>query len=234
MKKLIIGFDVNEVLRSFIDRFDFYYEKEFKNNNLDPKNEHGFKFLEKYVFNPSVEINNILHPNVNKDDVYVEKVKLTPEQVFNKFLYEDYTFEIFGGASAVDRNTFTELNLLYKEYKDIYDFKIVVNENEKARAKTLFFLSKYDLQIPQIIFVDNEKEIWKNVDIYVTANPNYLNNHPIDKIIIKYKRDFNSSIFIDFTVKKIRTIQNILKNKNKLYKLWFVGKILELFKFLNL
>ena len=138
-----------------------------------------------------------------------EELKLTAKEVYNRFLYQDYVFEIFGSAQRM----YKQLDLHFKnfciDYGDDYEIVIVSKENFFSIVPTLHFLSMIGSRATKYVFTESNEEIWDNVDILVTADPELLLNVPEDKYVIKVMRPFNVEIKKDFEIMEINDLNSI-------------------------
>ena len=214
--KIKIGIDINEILRSLWLKFDYMYYKEFgdhddENNEIEGK--YTYDFFKDYKWEDIEEEVSYLREDAPEDinplDYKVdpktgeapadfllfkkEKEKLTAKDVYNRFLYEDYLFEIFGAAPLMYRNADVDINQFLNKYINYVDFTILSKETELSIPPTLFFLSKNMMRFRNIHFVKDVNEYWKYIDILITTDPNILNNGevPDGKKIIKLNRPYN-------------------------------------------
>jgi hypothetical protein len=128
-------------------------------------------------------------------------------------MYEDYTMELFGHAPSTEYSTFNDLNDLYLELRDKLDLSIVSDEISKSKPASLFFLSKFGCLLEKFRFYSNITldDMWNDVDILVTSNPNLLLNQPKGKTVIKFETQYNSNIENKHTVKTIKELKVKLK-----------------------
>ena len=138
-----------------------------------------------------------------------EEVKLTAKEVFNRFMYELYCFEIFVCAQKM----YKQLDLHFKnfciDYGDDLEIIIVSKENFFSITPTLHFLSLISCKATKYVFTESSEEIWDNVDILVTADPEMLSNIPINKKVIKVTRPFNIDITSNFEIMNINDLNKI-------------------------
>ncbi len=198
MSKPKLGIDIDEVLRAKWLSFDRYYVDEFgeKDENdeknitepfdtYDLKNHYKFKdteVVEKYVTDEFLEhedmkkvspIEYIVNPETGKASVddfafNTEKKFFTAEEMFNKFLYEDYLFEIHAGAPQLYMNADVDLNVFLKLFGEFFDVFFYVTTKTEAIPSTLFFLSKRRLEVRNIKFLKEDNEVWENFDWVIT------------------------------------------------------------------
>lgn len=225
MKK-VIGIDINEILRARSMQFDRFYNDEFNGEGLPPEDDpYKFDLRNDYLWEDTTEVIKILNEDlpddINSLDYQIneetgvapvdslafkeEKNFITAEEKFKKFLYEDYLFEIHGSAPLLYRGLDKHLEELYMKYKDQFDFVIISKENWFTIPPTLFFLSKLMSRITTYKFVENNKEIWNNVDFLITTDPYLLDvpretnkdvidiRVPINKRVIKLSRPYNEN-----------------------------------------
>ena len=159
------------------------------------------KIYKKYI-KPSIDLETLDFSTNNYEDIFDFKSK----KEFNKFLYEDYVFEIFGEASACEKTLDKKLNLwlLENENNDELQHKLEVSlsnpkEFNASIGCTCFFLSKMAIRIRNIFFPSDSLEIWDRCDVLITADPNLLNNKPDGKTSIKIENDYNKNCESDYT-----------------------------------
>lgn len=244
MSKKRVGIDINEVLRARWLQADRFYADEFGEEGI-PENEYVYDVWDKYVWKDTVEVTkemrepedmpddiNPLHYQVDKEgnsdaDSFIfkpeEKVKLTARQVYNRFMYEDFLFEIHGAAPKLYPQLDLDVNNFLLKYGDTVDFTVLSPENKFSIPPTLFFLSKIQARFNNYKFVDKPLDMWKHVDILITTNPEILKaGVPWGKKLIKLKRPYNQDMTIgSMEVMQVADLienqqfQKIIKYKSK-------------------
>lgn len=217
MSKIRIGIDINEILRARWLQFDRYYAQEFGEDGIPEKQPYVYDFFNNYNFKETVEtIKELKEPEDTPEDInpldyqvkegeeapadFVlfkkeEKIKLSAKEVYNRFMYEDYLFEIHGAAPMMYRNMDVHLNEFYSKYNNTAEFTLFSVENIFSIPPTLFFLSKISCRFKNICFVDKAVDMWKNVDVLLTTDPEILKlGAPWFKKLIKLKRPYNENI----------------------------------------
>lgn len=173
---MIIGIDINEVLRDFIGQLDYTYDK-YKipeGADVDRTPVNSFNLLEHFPF-------------IGIDEL-------------NKFLYEEAALEIFGHADELHDNLINRLNIFNMDIvdDDEHEIWLVSREAINSIPATYFFLSKTGCRISKIRFYTKYENLWDNVDVLITANPLLIENKPDEKIVIKIKSVYNENINGDF------------------------------------
>ena len=214
-KKLKIGIDVNEVLRARWLQFDRFYVQEFGEDDL-PEQPYVYDLFAGYPWKERTEVTKDLKEpedmpaDINPLEYQVdektgeanadfalfkapEKTHLTAKEVYNRFMYEDFVFEIHGSVPKMYPNLDLHLKNFYEKYKDTVEFFIVSKENEFSIPSTLFFLSKIMCRIPNYRFVKTNEELIGDLDVIITTDPEILDGIYIRKAIkiIKLKRPYN-------------------------------------------
>jgi hypothetical protein len=225
MKK--IGIEINGVLRDTIGKFTELYEKHL----LDSK---GFESIDKtYNITFSGDTNEITEMNENIDINHfdykilseVTSLELDKHFAFSSkdelfsFMYEEYTMELFGHAPSTEMNTFNILNDLYYELRDNYELIIVSDEIGKSKPASLFFLAKFGCLFEKIFFYSQitKNNMWNEVDILITSNPDLILNKPEDKTVIKFIRDYNKDIKSELEISTLSDFNLLLKKITKEY-----------------
>lgn len=187
-----IGIEVNGVLRNTLGKIRQTYEKFMIENNSEEKT-----FMldssgntESIVENESFEYK--LLENVDSLNLMSHFAFKSEDELYD-FLYQEFAMQIFGHAESTEMHTFHTLNDVYIKYRNSNDFLILSDEIGKSKPATLFFLSKFGCQLEKVKFYSDttKNSIWDEVDILITANPNLIDEHPSDKVIIKFKTDYN-------------------------------------------
>lgn len=228
-RKKVIGIDINEVLRSIVPQFDYFYEKEFGElSKSEDMKKYDYNFLENYNWKDGEEKIKLLKddaPEISTIDyaldsnneykvddfLFKEEVKnVTKKTSLEKFLYEDYVYEIFGCADNVDKiNTINDLNEFIKLFWDKYDIVIVSDEETDSISSTLFYLAKLRVRFRNYKFVKNYEDKLKGVDYLITSDVRLLSKKR--KKIIMYNRYFNINFKINYKNKNINRLPE-LKN----------------------
>ena len=193
-----IGIEVNGVLRNTIDKITQTYQK-FLIDKTDGIDDNGdFK----YEMNLPIDTLNLS-----------DHLKFQNEEELYSFLYEEFPMEIFGHAQSTEYTTFNDLNDIYVNYRDYFDFLIVSDEIGKSKPASLFFLSKFGCQLEKVKFYSNItiNSMWDEVDILLTSNPALLLDYPMGKIMIKYETEYNKDIPCIHTIKTIKELEEKIK-----------------------
>lgn len=215
-KKLKVGIDVNEVLRAKWLQFDRFYAQEFGEEH---KAEYVYDYFKSYPWKDTVEtVKELKEPeetekydNANpihyqpdeKGEAVVdtflfkkaEEIKLTAKEVYNRFMYEDYCFEIHAAATMMYKGMDLQVNNFLEKYMKFADFTVMSVENKFSIPPTLFFLSKITCRFKEYKFVDKAVDMWKDVDVLITSDPEILQlGTPWFKKLIKINRPYNENI----------------------------------------
>ena len=193
-----IAIDVNGVLRSTLKKIQQEYEKWYIDNPFLSEEETAFK---REVFSDVTTLDLRKHLSFeDNDDLY-------------NFLYREHTMEIFGHAGSVENSSIQELNDIYLDFRDKYDFYIVSDEIGKSKSATLFFLSKFGCLIENVKFYSESTidSLWDSIDVLLTANPKLLLSKPTNKVLIKYNTLYNDTISVGHEVSLIKELREKIK-----------------------
>jgi len=230
-KKLTIGIDINEILRAKWLQADRYYAQEFGEEGI-PKQAYVYDLFGKYQWKEGIERTkdlkepedmpediNPLDYQLNENGEYTadfalfktpEEKILSPKEVYNQFMYQDFVFEIHGSAPKMYPNVDLHVKDFYYKYKDTVDFIIVSKENFLTIPSTLFFLSKITSRFTNYRFCETNEEMLENIDILITTDPEILDN-PAGKKIIKLTRPYNEDCYSD--IKPVLQINDLNGNE---------------------
>lgn len=209
--KIRISIEIDEILRNKWLQFDRMYVQEFGEEGV-PEEEYVFDYFNKYKWSGGVETVNILKDDA-PDDISPKDYQLnedgtsnadpflfeteekvyTPEEQYNKFMYEDYLFEIFGSAPQMYRGLDLHINEFIEKFKD-FEITIVSKENMYSIPPTLFFLGKSMIRFENYKFYDEYDKYWEDCDVLITTNPYLIKNKHEDKMLIKLNRPYNNDL----------------------------------------
>jgi len=212
-----IGIDINGVLRDTIGKFQQLYEKHLIDKEED-------QFLgQTYELDLSGNTELIESSTdvfeykkiseVNSLDLFSHFAFQSKEELFN-FMYEEYAMELFGHAPSTEMTTFNILNDLYHELRDENELLIVSSEIGKSKPSSLFFLSKFGCLLEKIVFFGEitKNNMWNQVDILLTSDPNLLLEKQVGKIVVKYNTIYNKHIQTDLEINYLSEFAEIIKN----------------------
>lgn len=211
-----IGIDVNGVLRDTLGKFDQLYEKHLIEKQSDEVLGQTYELdmsgntsliesdIESFKYKKISDVTSL-----NLQNHYSFK---NDEELFS-FLYEEYAMELFGHAPSTEMTSFNMLNDLYYELRDENELTIVSNEIGKSKPSTLFFLSKFGCLIERVFFFSEvtKNNMWKEIDILLTANPDLLLEKPQDKIVVKYNTIYNKHIESEHEINSLSEFSGVLK-----------------------
>lgn len=192
-----IGIEINGVLRNTLDKIQQTYNK-FYVERTEGIEDSEFQYE---IISDLTTLDLKSHLKFRDDDEVLS------------FLYEEFPMEIFGHAQSTEYSTFNDLNEFYMNMRDEHELIIISDEIGKSKPASLFFLSKFGCQFEKIKFYSNYtiKDMWGEVDILITANPNLLENHPEEKLLIKYETNYNKHIDSLVTIKTIKELESKIK-----------------------
>lgn len=191
-----IAIDVNGVLRDTLTKIQQVYERWYIDNQIKQTEDEDFKYE---IISDVTTLDLATHLKFKDED-----------EIYN-FLYVDHTMEIFGHSPSVEMNTFVDLNDFYFDNRDEHEILIVSDEIGKSKPATLFFISKFGCQLEKVKFyskvtLDN---LWDELDIIVTANPELILDHPKGKKIIKFNTTYNTNIDCETSISNIKELKEI-------------------------
>lgn len=231
MEKIKIGLDIDEIFRAYIETFHHFYEKEFELKVLDKKGEQigGYEcnyntnnLIELFEFKDTIRKTRIMvsdidviyssHPKFEDEEVYISK-----EMGLNIFKYEDYLMELYGTCPKIYTNVGLDLAKLVDKYKEDVEFKFIIKDKTITIGPTLFFLSTLRPTIKSYDFVNTVGDVWNLCDLYITANPDFINGEENRKKVILKNMQYNKDIKIKnrfdylFDLLENNIIENLLK-----------------------
>jgi hypothetical protein len=212
-----IGLDINGVLRDTIGKFEQLYEKHLiekdEDNFLGQTYELDMSGNTEMIESTEESFEYQKLSDVSSLDLIKHFSFKNNEELFS-FMYEEYAMELFGHAPSTEMTTFNILNDLYFELREENELVIVSNEIGKSKPSSLFFLSKFGCLLEKVVFFSEitKNNMWDQIDILLTANPDLLLNKPVDKIVVKYNTTYNKHISSELEISSLSEFQEIIKN----------------------
>lgn len=210
-----IGIELNGVLRDTISKMTQVYEKHMVEEMAD-------EIIK--IYETTVDSEDYIEMSFNEVDfVYEIKSPVTSlnlmdhfsfkdkDELYN-FLYEEFPMQIFGHAPSSELTSFNDLNDIYYKLRDDHELIIVSDEIGRSKPASLFFLSKFGCLIEKVKFYSNStiNSMWGEIDILLTSNPDLLLSYPDNKIIIKYETEYNKQINSEYSITKIKELEDVL------------------------
>lgn len=195
-----IAIDLNDVLRDYTRSFAKYY-KQGIDRTFD------MSTIEELTTNDMFEL-----------------FPFKSIEAYHKFIYEDYSWEIYGKCETCTRTltsdfknwlTRTILNIDTEEPIEV----MIVSPMEYGLSipSSYFFLSKLGMPVRETYFPSDSSEIWERCDVLITANPKLLAMKPENgKIAIRIEMDYNKESEYDYSYS---TITEFFSNQNNTEKL---------------
>ena len=167
---MVIGVDLNDVLRNFTGRFEEIYNK----------------------YDQAIEVDLEKNPMDNFDLIQHFPFEGGIDEL-NYFLYVEASLEIFGlGDESIDHGI-TKLNKLNLDLIDDEEHTLIISSRDVNNSipASLFFLSKQGCKINGVQFHKQPEDLWNGVDVLITANPKALDAKPEGKISVKLNTTYN-------------------------------------------
>jgi len=218
MSKIKVGIVIDEILRAKWLQMDRFFVSEFGEEGVPKEQPYVYDYFKYYQWKDTVEVVKELREpedtpeNISPIDYQVDektgeaasdfllfkkqdKNILTAKEMYNRFMYEDYLFEIHGAAPIMYKNMDLHVNNFLLKYNNTANFIVMNVENRFSIPPTLFFLSRISSRFTNYKFVDKAIDMWHDVDILITTDPEILKlGAPWGKKIIKLKRPYNENI----------------------------------------
>lgn len=210
-----IGIEVNGVLRDTFGKFRQIYEKHMIENYESENTNQTFTMdMSGNTSLDEVE-DEFTYEIIEPIDTFELKnhFKFKSDEELYDFMFEDFPMQLFGHAGSTETFTFNDLNNFYTNNRDEYEIFIISDEIGKSKPATLFFLSKFGCLVENIKFYSNSTldNMWNSVDLLLTSNPNLLNTHPDDKVLVQYVTEYNKNIDNKYKIDKLGDFDELIK-----------------------
>lgn len=132
---------------------------------------------------------------------------VSPKEALQKFIYEDYPFQIFGGAQEYDgANEMVNRIQGYGRQKEFFNVVLLSTAQKQAIPATYHFLARCHSRAKSVVFVEREEDKWEHCDVLIDANPRAIQAVPVDKFVIRILRDWNQYDDIEFTYASLKEV----------------------------
>ena len=132
---------------------------------------------------------------------------VSPKEALQKFIYEDYPFQIFGMASEYEgANEMVNRIQGYGRQNGYFNVVLLSSDQKQAIPATYGFLARCHSRARSIVFVDREEDKWDHCDVLIDANPKAIQAVPEDKYIIRILRDWNQYDDIEHTYGNLKEV----------------------------
>lgn len=131
------------------------------------------------------------------------------ERAYNKFVYEDFSYDLFGKCDTCSRKTQNDLVEFLNMVDD--DAEVIIVSTFEAGPTigyTYLFISKLGCNIREVYLPKDSTTIWDKCDILITANPNLLKCKPENKVSVKIDFEYNENVEADFSFKSFSELVN--------------------------
>lgn len=180
-----IALDINNTLRDNLTQFEKCYKK--------------------YI-NEGFELNREEVKSYNMADVF----PFNSKDEYNRFVYTDYPYELFGRAEEMDKLLPYRLNdWMQNTLRDVDSEKIpevfIFSPFEIGLTiqATYSFLSKIGCRCREMYFPTDSLKVWDRCDIMITTNPKLLLNKPEGKTSIKIDMPYNTEVNADYSFESL-------------------------------
>ena len=130
------------------------------------------------------------------------------DRAYQKFVYEDYPFELFCKCGTCTKKLPVELKEWVASLKDIDTEEpievmfVSPMEYGASISYTYAFIGNLGCGVREVYLPMDSRTIWDKCDVLVTANPIFLNNKPQNKKVVKIKTEYNTECESDYEFKK--------------------------------
>jgi len=218
MSKPVLAIDLDEVIRSKWLQFDRFYAQEFGEEGIkmpfdtyDLRNHYDFKDTIEQVNYLNEELPDDISPTEymldEKGVAAVDHMAFrkrqeahTAEEMFNRFLYQDFLVEVFGSAPVLYRGLDLDLRKFKVTYENDFDMILFSSEKAESISPTLFFISKLRPIIRKFYFPETPEQIWDDADIVITTDPKIISSKLEGQRVVVLDRPHNVNLKGDMNV----------------------------------
>lgn len=175
--------------------------------------------LDDVIRKKTYQIGKIFKKNVN-ENIILENLDFSTndfqkifgfkdKESYEKFLYDEYSFEIFGEAKGTEDLIGDKINHWILKMEDEFedgDFEVILSNTREFNQSigcTYFFLSKIATRVRKVFFPKDSNDIWEECDVLVTADVDLLKSKPEGKISVKILTDYNKDCESDYSYDKL-------------------------------
>lgn len=187
----------------------------------DVVRDYSNNFLKTYIerYNKEFDLSEFTFWSNNMEAVFPFKNDFS----YKRFVYEDYSFELFAKCPTCGRNLPTELRNWFSNIlanldvdEDVEVSFVSPMEFQASIGYTYFFISKLNVPIREVYLPLNSETIWDKCDVLVTADPVLIESRPDDKICVKINTEYNKDLETNFSFK---SLSKFMESEDNIIKL---------------
>jgi hypothetical protein len=192
----------SDIAQGNVDENSFQIQEEFSDEELERLNA-AIEKKEKELLSLPVDTDDLtIHYKFSPSSFKViqfdddignnEPLKYTSAEMLEKFIYEEYPFQLFGRAEQYE-NAMETANRIqaYGRENNLYRTALVSTCKGASIHSTYAFLSTHGCRIQNIHFVNSHEEKWELCDILIDDSPQSIHSKPEGKEIVKINRPWN-------------------------------------------
>lgn len=136
------------------------------------------------------------------------------DRAYQKFVYEDYPFELFCKCGTCTKKLPVELKQWLSSLKDIETEEpidvVLVSPMEYGASicYTYAFIGNLGCSIREVYLPSDSRTVWDKCDVLITANPLFFDTKPKDKKFIKINTEYNRELNADYEFKRLSDFLN--------------------------
>lgn len=175
------------------------------------------KIYKKYI-DSNISLEDL---DLSNDNLY-ELFPFKNRKEYLKFLYTDYSYEIFGNAPLVNKHIdkcFNQWMLNMSIDDDLSGNEVIIAspyECNLSIGSTMFFLSKIALRVREYYFPEVSTDIWDKCDVLVTSDRHLLTVTPSSKVSIKINTESNTDCYCDLSYDSVNELCGDVELFNKI------------------
>lgn len=173
--------------------------------------------LNHYQFDetPEFEVDNKFAPPKNSKlkeyrmDIGADNKILSPQEALEQFMYDKYSFKIFGDAEEFTNATsyFNQIQA-YGLRNKLFETVLITDLKSNAITANYYFLHKVGSRARNVVVVEDNIDKWNYCDVLVDVLPEVFQNKPKNKTSIKIDRLYNQWDEADYTLKSLKDLNN--------------------------
>ena len=239
MKK-VIGIGIDGVLRDVLGQFDNIFRKKYIFDSAELKTEDmgdgqlklgdtteedarsfAVKQKELNLIRMPVDTadltNHYTFPERKEEfldeDGNKETFTLSQEELLEKFIFEEYPYQIFAKADPIKNAIDIFHKMQNKGIKDdSYDIVLMSKLKGASIPSTFTFFGNNHIRVKNFVAVDEEWQKWEHCDILIDCSSEAIQSCPEGKTIIKINQEWNSW---DYSEKSFDSLEDVFNSIRK-------------------
>jgi hypothetical protein len=222
-RKKVLAISIDGVIRDLYSQFDSWYRRAYIKNDALVQMDDNFRYVEspEETEDDKLSLQRVIDEKINLPlDTFdlLNHYSFDSREELEKFMYIDYSFQIFASAQAypksMDAANFLQI---FGDASDLFDVVLFGKCKDSSIVSTYHFLAKHACKVRSIKFVEEYEDVWDFADVVISDCPEVFETKKTkEQKSLKINHMYNNYSESDYSFNSI----NEIKDENFIKKLF--------------